>query len=102
MPPKATLAPRLWQRVSSTTSQTREPGTKAARSRMRRMRQTSSQFQAASLKSRKALEWSFGGAASGGLPDAADGAAPEADGPGGGHEAEEREDLLAEAGTEGL
>src|SRR3954465_4874834 len=26
MPPKATLAPRLWQRGSSTTSQTAEPG----------------------------------------------------------------------------
>lgn len=52
MPPKATLAPRLWQRVSSTTSQTRVPGTKAARSLTRRMRPSSSKFQAASLKRR--------------------------------------------------
>src|SRR6516162_497964 len=58
MPPKATLAPRLWHRVSSTTSQTRAPGTKVASSWTRRTRQTSSQFQAAELKRRNAWLWS--------------------------------------------
>src|SRR5262249_46531358 len=51
-------APRLWHKVSSVTSQTREPGTKEASSLTQRMRPISSQFQAAELNRRKALEWS--------------------------------------------
>jgi len=43
--------------VSSTTSQTRVPGTKVARIRIKSKRQTSSQFQAAWLNSRKAAAW---------------------------------------------
>ena len=55
MPPKATLAPRLWQSVSSTTNQSGIPGTTAQDSQ--KDRQTSSQFQAAARKRRKAAAW---------------------------------------------
>src|SRR3954468_14691745 len=59
IPPKATLAPRLWQRVSSVTSHRVVPGTRVASRQTRRMRHNSSQFQRAWLNRRKAAEWSW-------------------------------------------
>ena len=102
MPPKATLAPRLWQRVSSMTSQTRVPGTRAARSLDQEDAADLVPVPGGLAEEAEGRGVAVVGGASGGLPDAADGAASQADDPGGDHQAEGGEDLGAEAGGEGV
>src|SRR5512135_2743999 len=57
MPPKATLAPRLWQRVSSTTTQTTPPGTRWARTSVARTIPRSSHSQTAEWNTASAVSW---------------------------------------------
>ena len=102
MPPKATLAPRLWQRVSSTTTQTTPPGT-----RWVRIKRGQDDAQVVPLPG-GGVEDGVGGVVvplggqPGGLPDLADGARAEADDPAGDQGLEGLEDLGVEAIAERL
>src|SRR5512147_1106577 len=98
-PPKATLAPRLWQSVSSTTSQAMPPGTGWVRTNAARTIPRSSHSQAGG-----GMEDGIGGVVmplggqSGGLPDLGDGAGPEANDPAG----DQRVDGGEDAGVAGV